>query len=190
MRSFTGLIFCTRRSINVSTLRLANTKTPHRSRLLGDVRIGFRKYGTLSCHVSIATTAVMQKHGDSREHRRFPLLSFLLILAGGGFGLGMSSCDKDHELGADEFELDDQVRSTSAAEMFHLELEKALEVGQIDRDLIERQERAKPWNSYHSSTTMPQCIVFPESTEDVSKILKVFSIFHSQIYFFCNPISY
>ena len=43
---------------------------------------------------------------------------------------------------------------------------------QIETDLEERTQRAKPWNSYHSSQDIPQCILYPETTEDVSAIMK------------------
>jgi len=56
---------------------------------------------------------------------------------------------------------------------FIKKLSEILKLDQIEDDEGERDVRAKPWNSYHSSKNKPHIIVFPESTEDVSKILKL-----------------
>ena len=44
---------------------------------------------------------------------------------------------------------------------------------QIETDPDELERRSKPWNSYHSSSQLPFCILSPESTEDVSKIMQI-----------------
>lgn len=44
---------------------------------------------------------------------------------------------------------------------------------QMEVDIQERKQRGKPWNSYHSSKEFPQMILYPESTEQVSKIMKL-----------------
>ena len=50
-------------------------------------------------------------------------------------------------------------------------LKEILKEDQIEDNEGERDVRAKPWNSYHSSSNKPHIIVFPESTDDVSNIL-------------------
>ena len=44
---------------------------------------------------------------------------------------------------------------------------------QIESDIEERRQRAKPWNSYHTSKDIPLCILYPESTDDVSRIMTI-----------------
>ena len=48
----------------------------------------------------------------------------------------------------------------------------------MDNELIETdvetcKDRAKPWSSYHQIIDYPHVIVQPESTEDVSKVMKL-----------------
>lgn len=43
---------------------------------------------------------------------------------------------------------------------------------QIELDKSELENRGKPWNSYHKSLRNPDVIIYPESTEDVSLIVK------------------
>jgi D-lactate dehydrogenase (cytochrome) len=52
-------------------------------------------------------------------------------------------------------------------------LSMVLKADQIEEDINERKLRGKPWNSYHYSKFVPSCVVYPESTEDVSKVLKL-----------------
>lgn len=66
----------------------------------------------------------------------------------------------------------EEVRRSSEADLL-VELSAILKPDQVERDLAEREQRAKPWNSYHYSKFVPSCILYPESTEDVSNILKV-----------------
>lgn len=55
---------------------------------------------------------------------------------------------------------------------FKKELALFLSSQQIECDLEERTQRGKPWNSYHKSGYFPEVILYPESTEQVSKIVK------------------
>eukprot|EP01035_Chromulina_nebulosa_P036448 gene36448-49096_t len=52
------------------------------------------------------------------------------------------------------------------------ELKEHLKPDQIDVDIEECKLRAKPWSSYHRLDTFPRAIVYPETTEDVSFIVK------------------
>ena len=52
------------------------------------------------------------------------------------------------------------------------ELKAQLKPDQIEVDIEECKLRAKPWNSYHRLDTFPRAIIFPETTEDVSFIVK------------------
>jgi len=54
-----------------------------------------------------------------------------------------------------------------------LELQQFLAPHQIDDHIDERIQRGKPWNSYHKSQYFPELILLPESTEQVSKIVKL-----------------
>ena len=56
---------------------------------------------------------------------------------------------------------------------FYDELQKALQPDQVDFSTSEREARGKPWNSYHHVDRDPSVVVFPQSTEDVSTILKL-----------------
>ena len=69
----------------------------------------------------------------------------------------------------------DEVASSSLPSDFLINLKLSLKLDQIEDDESERDVRAKPWNSYHSSSNKPHIIVFPESTADVSKILTLCS---------------
>lgn len=53
------------------------------------------------------------------------------------------------------------------------ELRQFLAPHQIDDHIDERIQRGKPWNSYHKSQYFPELILLPESTEQVSKIVKL-----------------
>lgn len=44
---------------------------------------------------------------------------------------------------------------------------------QIETDIDERKQKAKPWNSYHHSDSYPGMIVFPNTTEQVSTVVKL-----------------
>jgi D-lactate dehydrogenase (cytochrome) len=52
------------------------------------------------------------------------------------------------------------------------DLRTALRENQIETDIEECKLRAKPWSSYHRLDIYPRAIVFPETTADVSTILK------------------
>lgn len=52
-------------------------------------------------------------------------------------------------------------------------LEDLLSSDQVVYDLQQRQNRGKAWNSYHASEWIPQAIIFPESTQQVSDILRI-----------------
>lgn len=54
-----------------------------------------------------------------------------------------------------------------------LELQQFLAPHQIDDHIDERVQRGKPWNSYHKSEYFPELILLPESTDQVSKIVKL-----------------
>ena len=46
---------------------------------------------------------------------------------------------------------------------------------QVDLDDENRKARGKPWNSYHRITDIPSAVVTPNTTEEVSKIMKICS---------------
>lgn len=56
---------------------------------------------------------------------------------------------------------------------FYSGLAAILMQSQIESDLEERKQRGKPWNSYHSSNDFPELILYPETTEQVSRIVKL-----------------
>jgi hypothetical protein len=53
------------------------------------------------------------------------------------------------------------------------EISKFLEADQIDISMDERKLRGKPWSSYHKIAKDPDAVIFPQTTEEVSKILQV-----------------
>ena len=48
---------------------------------------------------------------------------------------------------------------------------------QVDISIEERELRGKPWSSYHKIKNNPDVVVFPNSTQDVSEVLKICSKF-------------
>ena len=52
------------------------------------------------------------------------------------------------------------------------ELKERLKPEQIELDIEECKLRAKPWNSYHRLDKFPRAVVYPETTEDVSFVVK------------------
>lgn len=62
--------------------------------------------------------------------------------------------------------------------LFLKELQTVLRPDQINTDDDDCKDRGKPWNSYHKIDSVPQVIVQPESTEDVSAILKLCTKFN------------
>jgi D-lactate dehydrogenase (cytochrome) len=67
---------------------------------------------------------------------------------------------------------ENEIRSVTL-KIFISELEKVLRIDQIETDINECQQRGKPWSSYHSLLTSPDVIVYPESTDDVSRIVSL-----------------
>lgn len=65
------------------------------------------------------------------------------------------------------------IQLSSNLSQFYDELQKSLQSDQIDFTASEREARGKPWNSYHHIDRDPCVVVFPQSTEDVSTILKL-----------------
>lgn len=53
------------------------------------------------------------------------------------------------------------------------EIKCKLKPEQIETDTEECILKSKPWNSYHKSGTYPMAILYPNSTEDVSHILRI-----------------
>ncbi len=68
--------------------------------------------------------------------------------------------------------LDDSSRKVNF-DAFYKELTQVLKPEQIEINIEELKQRGKPWNSYHKINAHPDVIVFPESTEDVSTIVKL-----------------
>ncbi len=66
--------------------------------------------------------------------------------------------------------VDDKIMSVVISE-----LSKVLKADQIDLDREELKQRGKPWNSYHKISSFPNVIILPESTEDVSAVVKICS---------------
>ena len=52
-------------------------------------------------------------------------------------------------------------------------LSTVLKADQIDTNIEECILRGKPWNSYHKIASNPEAVIFPETTEDVSAIMKI-----------------
>lgn len=53
------------------------------------------------------------------------------------------------------------------------ELSKIIREDQIELDVEERKAKVKSWNSYHKVDILPIAVIYPESTEETSKILKL-----------------
>jgi hypothetical protein len=56
---------------------------------------------------------------------------------------------------------------------FMRDVAEVLSESQIEIDAEELKQRGKPWNSYHKSDFYPALILYPESTEQVSSVVKV-----------------
>jgi hypothetical protein len=69
----------------------------------------------------------------------------------------------------------EQQHSSSDISVFVAEMRSLLGEENVETDLQELMQRGKPWNSYHKIDNHPGVIVFPQSTEDVSAILKACS---------------
>jgi FAD/FMN-containing dehydrogenase len=61
---------------------------------------------------------------------------------------------------------------TKKFESFLLDVSKFLRNDQIDVEETSCRARGKPWNSYHKIACYPKAILMPESTEEVSMIMK------------------
>lgn len=61
----------------------------------------------------------------------------------------------------------------SSVDMLVSELRQLLKDEQIELDLEERKQRGKPWNSYHKVDNYPHLILYPQSTEEVSRIVQL-----------------
>jgi D-lactate dehydrogenase (cytochrome) len=69
----------------------------------------------------------------------------------------------------------EQQHSSADISVFVAEMGLLLGEENVETDLQELMQRGKPWNSYHKIDNHPGVIVFPQSTEDVSAILKACS---------------
>eukprot|EP01039_Chlorochromonas_danica_P003462 gene3462-3792_t len=64
---------------------------------------------------------------------------------------------------------------------FLKELRSVVREDQLELDLGERRSRGKPWSSYHTIEEFPHVIVLPETTEEVSKVVKLCNKFRIPI---------
>ena len=96
--------------------------------------------------------------------RKMKLAPFAVLLLYVALDASVARCSDDDSV--EHFEND---RLTS----FHTDVKKRLRKDQISTSLSDCAVRGKPWNSYHKVSKNPDIIVFPESTEDVSEILKL-----------------
>ncbi|GAQ91178.1 FAD/FMN-containing dehydrogenases [Klebsormidium nitens] len=58
------------------------------------------------------------------------------------------------------------------SEALHRKLVEIVGEDNVETDLEERKTRGKPWNTYHVLKGFPDAVVFPQSTEEVSQIVK------------------
>eukprot|EP01038_Epipyxis_sp_PR26KG_P007430 gene7430-10126_t len=63
--------------------------------------------------------------------------------------------------------------NTKNIKMFIQEISSFLNLDQIETEVEELKMRGKPWNSYHKILNSPDVILFPQSTQDVSAIVKL-----------------
>jgi D-lactate dehydrogenase (cytochrome) len=89
-------------------------------------------------------------------------LTVALLVVGLGVGLSMkenyASNSNDH---------------SQKAGILVEELKSFLKEDQLELDLEERQLRGKSWNSYHKIDAIPLAVVYPENTEQTSKIVQL-----------------
>jgi D-lactate dehydrogenase (cytochrome) len=103
--------------------------------------------------------------------RRTVYRGFGIFFAAGvaAFGIASSTSKCEMEKIENTKDTDD---STYPITQLVNNLIKFLEEDQIDVSLAERKVKGKPWSSYHKVDNFPHVIVYPKSTEEVSKILK------------------
>ena len=56
---------------------------------------------------------------------------------------------------------------------FYSELTQILSSSQISIDDDDCEANSKPWSSYHTTTVIPQYVLYPETVQDVSMIAKL-----------------
>ena len=80
-----------------------------------------------------------------------------------------TSCNKDWRNGSN------RSRNGNVDKLID-DLKGVLKADQIDVTKEECELRGKPWNSYHNSVNHPDAILQPETTEDVSSIMRLCSL--------------
>lgn len=80
--------------------------------------------------------------------------------------------DNQHTSCSDEIDEIDSFRDPKL-DIFYNQLKSQLRKDQITTNRTDCALRGKPWNSYHKISDHPDIVVFPESTDDVSKIMKL-----------------
>eukprot|EP01032_Pedospumella_encystans_P022359 gene22359-25332_t len=111
----------------------------------------------------------------SLAHARYGRSKPVQLLAAGAFALSMGFALNLTNPTAAEAVDERVVSKVNKIDYASLKLEllQFLAPHQIDDHIDERIQRGKPWNSYHKSQYIPELILLPESTEQVSKIVKL-----------------
>ena len=107
---------------------------------------------------SVTPWTVPGGKGGARRSGKLYLPGFLSFVV--SLGLMNERVDAESEI---------PVHLPASAEMFH----GTVRPDQLEEDVEECRTRGKPWSSYHQPVAFPELTIFPESTEDVSKVLKV-----------------
>ena len=100
--------------------------------------------------------------------------SILVAATAGAVLLSLNLCQPTEAKAAIE-----QSPQKTYSSSFKTELLEFLEPDQVELNIEDLIQRGKPWNSYHKSNYFPDMIIYPRSTEQVSKIVKL-----------CNKYSY
>jgi hypothetical protein len=114
---------------------------------------------------AVATLSRSDHSSRSRYHAHWLLIGgSVLVATTATCALSIASADT---VSIDAKQLDSRYQALQQ------ELSKFLNEDQIDSDEEECIQRGKPWNSYHKVENHPRLILLPESTEQVSKIVKL-----------------
>jgi D-lactate dehydrogenase (cytochrome) len=74
---------------------------------------------------------------------------------------------------ADNSSSNESTQTASSIEPLLIELKTVLRSDQIELDIRECKSRGKPWSSFHKISEYPEVIVYPESTQNVSDVMRL-----------------
>ena len=127
-----------------------------------------------SLHRSISTAGYQVNQQKSKS-----CPSYYVVI--GGISLAALITLNSNRTLNDDNTLAEDIAKSGVNIHFYNEVVKILDSSQININFDDLQQHGKPYSSYHESSKIPNIILLPKSTEDVSNIVKLCKKYHVPI---------